>query len=219
MPLIFPEANLTVILPPYITTLDVSSNAADSRGLSVVRNLLRTATYLINLSTKTMNTDLSSFRHFCFSMPHYRWASFFVEVILGPNNLGNEGIRMLSFYPFPHLPSLQRLWLQETVFDNGGILSLAAGFPLFRNLELLAVSHNKITVAGLTAVSFLSRRFGCPSCYPWTRSWFNRLSYSPCTLSWAVLAQRALRAAPLLLAGWIEPLFLCLQSFDDAQTT
>ena len=85
--------------------------------------------------------------------------------MLETNNLGNEGIRMLSLFAFPHLPSLQRLWLQETGFDNGGILSLAAGLPLLRNLELLDVSHNNITVAGLTAgsPSFLATLAALPA--------------------------------------------------------
>ena len=99
-----------------------------------------------------MNIDLSSFRHFCSSLPHYRWAFSLIEFLLETNHIGNEGIRMLYLHlRIFHLSSdfgFMRLDLIMEAFSLS-----CCWFPSMRNLELLAVSHNKITVAGLTAGS------------------------------------------------------------------
>ena len=102
-----------------------------------------------------MNIDLSSFRHFCSSLPHYRWAFSLVEFMLETNHIGNEGIRMLYLHlRIFHLSSDFGFMRLDLIMEAFSLLLLVSLYCVIWNCSLSHTTRSQSQVSQQVLLPF-----------------------------------------------------------------
>ena len=142
-------ANLTMLLPPSLTELNVRGNIAKGSGMVSLCTSIVSLPHLQCLDMSSMRIDDSSLAHFSSTLSHSAFASSLRTLDLSYNNYADAGIELLTS-AFPHLPSLQSLSLcSVTAVAFSFLASSLSHLSSLKELELYV--SESCSVAALSA--------------------------------------------------------------------
>ena len=135
-----------------LTYLWCGRNRADDGDVMGLCDALLPLSHLTLLSLYNMQIDMPGIAFFCCFLPRFVFSSILLILDLDCIHFENLGLKFLAS-AFPYLPSLIKLYLQDTSFTDMGLPFLSASLHHLISLQVLDISHNAITSAGILSAA------------------------------------------------------------------